>query len=92
MSFAIQNPPDLRRQSFICKLVICRCLVVAEMADLNVLTQIFIAPAVMSKAEMVFAGIDQSLSQLYHEHNCKNCQTGLPAEVERFLELVSDLT
>lgn len=67
-------------------------LVVAEMSYLNILTQIFIAPVVMSKAKMVFAGINQSLAQLNHEHNCKNCQTGLPAEVERFSEVILDLT
>ena len=41
---------------------------------------------------MILAGIDQSLAQIYHEHNRKNCQTCLPAEVEWFSELIPDLT
>ena len=42
--------------------------------------------------EMILAGIDQFLSYLYYKYNGKNCQTSFPTEVERFSELVPDLT
>jgi hypothetical protein len=67
-------------------------LVVAEMTDLDILSEIFVTPIVMSKTQMILAGIDQFLSYLYYKYNGKNCQTSFPTEVERFSELVPDLT
>ncbi len=66
-------------------------LLLAEMTDLDILSEVFITPMIMYKTQIVSAGVHQFIYRLYDEQDCNYSQSGLPAEIERFSEHAPDL-